>query len=337
MRNWLLIFLMGLAGISAQAADKNPGKTSVLIVVGAGGEEEYETTFAKWATNWQHACELGGARAVVIGLDRSETNSVEKLQKALQDESKSTAEELWLVLIGHGTYDGREPKFNLRGDDLASTNLAQWLKPFERPMVIVASFSASGGFFKDLSAPGRVLVSATKSGSEQNYSRFGGFISETIADPLADLDKDGQVSLLEAFLSASRRTADFYESEGRLASEHPMLDDSGDALGTPADWFRGVRAIKKPRDGQTDGLRAHQLHLVRNQAERDLPATVRAQRDALERQLAKLRETKETTSEDVYYGELEKLLLQIAKLYEHSGATKDSSSIRTPPAVAPPK
>ncbi|MBI3879651.1 MAG: hypothetical protein HY301_06250 [Verrucomicrobia bacterium] len=315
MRKLLLIFLFGLAGIYAHAADKKSGQTSVLIVVGAGGEEEYETAFAKWAPNWQQACKLGGARATTIGLKRTETNSLERIQKTLAAEPKDSAEELWLVLLGHGTSDGREAKFNLRGDDLTSTNLARMLRPFSRPVAVIASFSSSGAFLKDLSAPGRVLVSATRNGAEQNYSRFGGFLSETIADPTADLDKDGQVSLLEAFLAAARRTADFYEGEGRLASEHPVLDDNGDGLATPADWFRGVRAVKRPRDGQTDGLRAHQLHLIRNQAERDLPAAVRAQRDALELQLAALRDRKGEMKEEDYYGELEKLLLQIAKLY----------------------
>jgi len=82
---------------------------------------------------------------------------------------------------------------------------------------------------------------------------------------------------------ASRRLTGFYQLEGRLATEHPLVDDNGDGLGTPADWFRGVRAIKKAKDSAAlDGLRAHQFHLLRNESERNLPLAVRTKRDELE-------------------------------------------------------
>src|SRR6185295_10215953 len=100
----------------------------------------------------------------------------------------------------------------------------------------------------------------------------------------------------------------FYQLEGRLATEHPLVDDNGDGLGTPADWFRGVRAIKKAKEGAAlDGLRAHQFHLLRNEAERNLPSAVRTKRDELEVQIGKLRESKSQLGENEYYDRLEKL------------------------------
>jgi hypothetical protein len=177
--------------------------------------------------------------------------------------------------------------------------------------------AASGPFLKALSGPRRVVITATRSGGEENFAHFGEFLAGAVADPAADLDKDGQTSLLEAFLAAGRRTAEFYEKEGRLATEHALLDDNGDGLGTQADWFRGIRAVKKAADGAAlDGLRAHQFHLVRNEAEQKLPPAVRARRDELEMAVAKLRDTKSTMSEDDYYAKLEPLLLEIARLYE---------------------
>jgi hypothetical protein len=235
----------------------------------------------------------------------------------LDGEPRESSDELWIVLIGHGTYDGREAKFNLRGPDLSATELAEWLKPFSRPLALIDCASSSAPFLTKLSAPGRVIVTATRSGFELNYARFGQYLSEAIGNPEADLDKDGQTSLLEAFIFASNRVAEFYKSQGRLATEHALIDDNGDGLGTPADWFRGIRAVKKAKEGATvDGLRAHQFHLVRSEFEQKLPPEVRARRNELELSIAKLRDQKPKMPEDDYYRELERLLLQIARLYE---------------------
>jgi hypothetical protein len=238
------------------------------------------------------------------------------MKAALDAEPKDGANELWLVLLGHGTADAKDAKFNLRGDDVSVSEIAAWLKPFGRPVIVVCAFSASGAWLKPLAARGRVIVTATKNGSENNYARFGGYLSQAIADPAADIDKDGETSLLEAWLTAARKTADFYKEEGRLATEHSLLEDNGDGLGTPPEWFSGVRAVKKTKDGTApDGLRAAQIHLVHSAAERALTAEQRTQRDALERELAALRDRKGTMKENEYFRELEALLLKIARIY----------------------
>jgi hypothetical protein len=221
------------------------------------------------------------------------------------------------VLVGHGTFDGKEAKFNLRGADLSASELADWLKPFQRPLAIVDTSSASAPFLAKLAGPRRAVVTSTRSGYEQNFSRFGKYFAEAIGDIRSDLDKDGQVSLLEAFLSASQRTTEFYKTEGRLATEHALLDDNGDGLGTPADWFHGVRATKQARDGAAlDGARAQQFTLVRSAAEQQLSADVRAQRDKVELRIAELRAAKAKMKDEVYYRELEKLLLELAAIYD---------------------
>ncbi len=321
MRGLLFVLALGLLGFARQAtAQAIEERASVIIVAGAGGTEEYGGSFAKWAANWQRACALGGAGAAVIGLEAApEIADREKLRALLEAERKDGAAELWLVLIGHGTADGKAAKFNLRGDDLIASELVGWLKDFTRPTVVIGAFSASGAWLKPLAAPGRVVLAATRSGSEENFARLGQHLSETIADPAADLDKDGQVSLLEAWLAAAGRTAAFYKDAGRLATEHSLLDDNGDGLGTPPDWFRGVRAVKKAKAGASaDGLRAHQLHLVRNASERALPPPLRAERDALELQLAGLRAAKASMPEGAYFRELEAILRKIAAVYEQA-------------------
>ena len=220
-------------------------------------------------------------------------------------------------MIGHGTYDGKSAKFNLRGPDLSASALAEWLKNHERPLAIINCASSSGPFVAALSGPNRTIATATRSGFEQNFTRLGGHLAAAITAPTADLDKDQQVSLLEAFLTAANRTAEFYKAVGRLATEHPLIDDNADGRGTPPDWFRGIRVTKQPEGNAVpDGLRAHQMHLILSEAEKTLSPETRTRRNALELQLAKVRTQKSVLEEDEYYEKLEPLLLQLARLYQ---------------------
>jgi hypothetical protein len=296
-------------------------QATVIVVSGAPGEAEFAADLTLQSEAWAKVSAQAGARHVAIGVG-GEVGAIpdrELLQQALAAEPKTGAGELWLVLIGHGTFDGKDAKLNLRGPDVSATELAAWLKDFQRPLAIIDTTSASAPFLARLAAPQRVIISATRSGNEQNYARFGKFLAEALPDPKSDLDKDGQISLLESFLSASHRTQEFYKTEGRLATEHALLDDNGDGLGTPAEWFRGVRATKQARDGAAlDGPRAHQFHLVRSEAEQALSPEIRARRDRLELQISDLRARKAKLPEKQYYAELEKLLLELAAVYDET-------------------
>jgi hypothetical protein len=316
----VLLFALLLAGAAPSQGAVSSNQTTVIVAVGAAGEGQFGKEFADWAGLWQRAADRAGAKGIVLGLGPTNADTdLTLLKGALASEPKDSPAELWLVLLGHGTFDGREAKFNLRGPDLAAGELAGWLKPFRRPLVVANCASSSSPFINALSAPGRVIVTATRSGHEQNYARLGGHLAKAITDPAADLDKDGQTSLLEGFIMASRRAAEFYETEGRLATEHALLDDNGDGLGTPADWFRGVRAVKKPEGGAAvDGLRAHQVHLVRSRQEQGMPPELRARRDALESAMARLRDEKKAIGEAEYYCRLERLLMELASLYAGS-------------------
>ena len=218
----ILTTMLWLVFMSSGFAEE---KTSLIIVAGAGGEAEYSEAFAKWSENWKQAGETAGAVTRVIGVDDKASESLDQLRAALRDEPKEGATELWVVLLGHGNSEAKDAKFNLTGDDLAASEFASLLAPFHRPLVLINSFSASGAFLAPLSAPGRLIVTATRSGSERNYSRFGKYLSEAMNDATADLDKDGQTSVLEAWLTAAQRVAAFYKDEGRLLTEHSLLDD----------------------------------------------------------------------------------------------------------------
>lgn len=298
-------------------------RPTVILVVGAAGADEYGREFAAWADRWRAAAQRGGARIVEVGRAPASAAAPDRraLQQTLAESVRPSAEPLWLVFIGHGTFDGRTAKFNLRGPDVSAEELAAWLEPIERPTAVINCSSCSGPFISPLARPGRVLVTATKSGFEHNFARFGKYLSEAIADAAADLDGDGQTSLLEAFLTASRAAEDFYRRQGRLATEHALLEDTGDGRAVPAGWYRGIRPVLMPADGtQLDGLRAHQFHLIGSDADRRLTAMQRRRRDELELALVELRGRKGTLEPPAYQDELESLLLELAELYERAEA-----------------
>jgi len=311
---------LGSSRVDASEEPAAQPKASLIVVVGAAGEESYGTVFKASGAAFVQAGETAHANVHALGSDES-TDVHEGFKSLLAAESPTGPEPLWLVLIGHGTVDGKEGKFNLRGADLTASELAAMLKPMERPVVVIAAFSSSGAFLAPLSAPGRVIVTATRTGGESNYSHFAEKIAQTITNPAADLDHDGQTSLLEAWLSAARQVAEFYESDGRLATEHSLLDDNGDTLGTPADWFSGTRVVKKANDARLpDGRRAHQLHLLPSPGDAALSSETRAQRDKLELEIAALRDKKESLPEDEYYAQLEGLCVRLAQIYHGSKA-----------------
>ena len=316
-----------LAFASLLSADAEP-RAEVVVVVGAAGTDEFGQQFRQWAERWQQGAEQAKAECVSIGLDESgEKSDRDRLQEQLTKSELPSPQPLWLVLIGHGTFDGKTARFNLRGPDFTPDELAQWLAKAERPLAIVNCASGSAPFLAKLSGQNRVVVSATRSGFEYNFARFGEFMSAAIADPAADLDKDDQTSLLEAFLKASAGVKEFYAADGRLETEHALIDDNGDALGTPADFFKGVRAVKSAKDGALpDGALAQQIALVPSQREEAFSAETRARRDELERELAALRQRKAELGEDEYLKLLEPILLEIAQLYETEAGKSASPS-----------
>ncbi|MCP5518786.1 MAG: hypothetical protein H7A45_16200 [Verrucomicrobiales bacterium] len=317
-----MLFAGALSVPAALGATDEP---AMLVVVGVPGEPDYATNFLQQATLWREAAETARVAFQTVGWGPTEeADDRDRVRAWLTAQSPTGPAPLWIVLIGHGTFDGKEARFNLRGPDLTASEFAEWLTPVSRPMVFLNTASASAPFMARLTGSARVIVTATRSGYEQNYARFGEHLARTIADPAADLDKDGQTSVLEAFLSAAARVAEFYQSEGRLATEHALIDDNGDGLGTAADWFRGVRAIKQATEGAAvDGDRAHQIHLILSPAELALPPETRARRDALELDVLRLRDRKASVPEADYYRELERLLLELARVYE-----KPSSAVQ---------
>ena len=311
-----VVLLLVLAKATAEEASS---AGDMVVVVGASGTEEYGNVFSSAADRWQAIAKASSYEYVEIGRSNDEADR-SALQSALhQVVSLDTPTPVWLVLVGHGTYDRNSAKFNLRGPDVASTELAEWLRECSRPLVIINAFSCSGAFLKDLRGADRVIITATNSGTELNYSRFARFFAESIGDDSADLDHDHRVSLLEAYLLASSKVARFYQSEDRLATEHSLLEDNDDGKGTSADFFVGIRAEAKSKSGAApDGQLAHRFILVSSSDVPQLTAEQTAERDRIETEVETLRVRKSSFTEDEYYQRLEDLFVRLARVYDQS-------------------
>lgn len=313
MRKHLLLgCLVAVLCPFVHGADAAPKRdVELLVIAGASGAGEYGKVFDTQVRLWQEAGQKAGAAVRVIGRDEFQDDAA-VLEKALKEAAGKEHGLFWLVMIGHGTFDGREPRFNLRGPDLTARHLGDWLKPVKRETIIIQGTSAAAGFLPFLGGKNRIVVTATKSADEVFYARFGEYFAPAIAGGAeADLNQDRQVSVLEAFLFASRKTAEFYEKSERLATEHALLDDNGDGRGTRAEEF----VENKPLDARSDGNRAAQLVLVLSAEERKLDESQRQRRDALERKLEELKSRRSALGEETYYKDLEKLLRELGQVY----------------------
>jgi hypothetical protein len=299
-------------------------KTFLLIVVGLTGDPEHGKTFQKWGETLAEAsARLGVAqeRLVYLTAEAAEGDkrvsgraTREEITKAIEGFAKQAGPEdvVFVTLIGHGTFDGRTARFNLPGPDLSPAEFNALLRKLPtKQLVFVNTASASGPFVEELSAPGRTIVTATRSGAEQYATLFGGYFVDALTSDAADADKNKRVSVLEAFNYARAEVARAYEREGLLATEHAMLDDNGDKEGTQAPGVAG-------RDGKvsTDGKVASIVSF--GVAGDDLPTdpklrALHLERREFERRIEALRLLKDSMEPAKYAKELENLALAIAQ------------------------
>ena len=299
--------------------------TRALVVVGLGGTTEYRERFTAWAVELHGALTQGVGLApgdvVVLG-ERSDVapgvvtdrSTKENVVAALGDLARRSApqDRLLMVLIGHGTAQGEEGQFNLPGPDISGDELAAALSAFPTQTVaVVHTGSAGGGFVAPLSGPNRITLSATRTSRERNATEFARFFVEALAGDGADLDKDGAVSLLEAFTYTRAEVARHYAEEKELLTEHAVLDDDGDGEGSPdpsADT--GAEA--------GDGRLAHAFRLSRagTTAARTSDDPVLNQllqeRAAIQARLDALRGQRGTMTQEAYDAALEELLVELA-------------------------
>jgi len=214
---------VGLGSRVAQAAPY------YVTVAGLGGEPDYEQRFTALAKDLDKLFKAAASDAHVYTFTGSEATKAHLTDTLAQIAHEAKPEdEFTLILIGHGSYDGEVYKFNLPGPDISGEDLAILCDRIAaKRQLIVNTTSASGGSIGALQRPGRVVIAATKTGTEKNATVFARYWVDALRDGSADTDKNETITALEAFIYADRKTAAFYESQKRLATEHPVFEDTG--------------------------------------------------------------------------------------------------------------
>ena len=294
-----------------------------MLIGGLGGDPAYSEAFQSYLVESHRALvEAFGvpeanitvlAEPAAQGLDVvADVSTAENVRAAFVDlASKVNAEDaVYVFLFGHGSYDGQRAQLNIPRRDLHSDDYAALVDSLgAETVVFVNAASASGPFAEAISAPGRVVVTATRTGTERNETAFPRFFVEAMTSPAADLDKNGALSVRELFTYAAEKTAQSYEASGHLATEHALLEDTGDGQGAEADEL----------DASGEGALAATTYLGRRAplAEAGDAATSGwAEREAIEREVAELKSQKAEMDEDDYYAALETLFVRLARLNE---------------------
>jgi hypothetical protein len=302
----------GLVVVLAAGCGAARAATYYVTVAGLGGEPDYEQRFTANAMDLDKVFK-SAVGAHVVTLTGKDATKV-KLSEALAGVAREAKPEddLVLTLIGHGSFDGTEYKFNLVGPDLTATELAAMCdKVPARRQLIVDTTSASGGALMELERPGRAVIVATKSGTEKNATVFARYWVEALQDPTADTDKSESISAMEAFAYADRKTAEFYTSQKRLATEHAEFEDTGKGDGVRGS---GIAAAA----GREGGLMASftVVRIGAAQAAMNDPAKreLMAKKEELEQKVDALKYQKAAMEPGEYKKELTAALIELAKV-----------------------
>ena len=317
----VILVLFSLGGAAAHGAERD-GRWAILIA-GSSGDPDLQSMYLKEFKDLRSALEgpLGFLQNQIVVLFDDPSKDTALIQR------KSTREDLravcrdfagrvnkddlvFVFIEGHGNYDGKVYKLNLVGPDPTAEELAAMLYsiPAQRYIVVNAT-NCSGGSIAALSKPGKVVITSTKSGMETNQPHFGPYFVEAFKDNAADSDKNGRVSMIEAFSYAKGKIEEFYKNEGLMQTEHPVLDDNGDGQGqgdpTPENG-EGLFARRTFLDSGIPGnarsnLMQEQQKLAREASE-------------IEMQIEALKYVKKEMAEAEYEKQLEALLLRLAQI-----------------------
>jgi hypothetical protein len=302
--------------VGAVSATAFAGDRYAVVITGAAGGDAYARKYDTWRASLvsvlQERLHFDETHLFVLADHESAGVGVatrQNVQRLLGDLRKRLTKDdlLFVVLIGHGTsLGGEDAKFNLVGPDLTAAEWADLIKPIPGRLAFVDTTGGSFPFLQKLAGRGRVILTATDSAAQQFETVFPEFFIKAFDDPAADLDKNGRISLWEAFAYGSAGVHQWFDQHGQLPTERPLLDDTGAGIGREA------------QNPGPDGAMARTLYLeadapAASAGDTALAALLKRQAD-LEAQVEALRGRKASLNPDEYDAELERLLVELARI-----------------------
>ena len=307
-----LVFILAIAVLCAR--DARAEERWAIILSGASGGSKYAEQMREWRNTLtstlvdRYSFAKDKVKVFVDESDKTGTpGNAENVRRVLGDMRKqlNADDVLLLVLLGHGTYDGEVAKFNLVGPDLTAADWSGLLTGIKGRLVVVNTTEASFPFLERLSAPNRIVITATDSAAQKYATVFPDYFVKSLAEASSDLDKNGRTSIFEVFAATSAAVKQHYEQRGQLTTERSLIDDNGDKVGREAE-----------APGPDGGL-ARQLYL-----DADLPAAANnpelagllRKRRELEADAEALKLKKGVMPSAAWDAEYEKLMLELARI-----------------------
>jgi len=287
-----------IGGASVRSASAQA--THILVVTGVPGDAEHAQKFDGWAKTFIDAAKkkdaVPDANIVYLADKQATKAAVEKTIADFAAASKGN-DTVIILLIGHGSFDGSVAAFNLMGPDLTAADYGKLLGKFTtQKVVFVNTASSSGAFLPAVTAPGRIIVTATKTGGERNETEFGQYFTAAFGDEAADRDRNGHVSIQEAFDYAKTKVTDAFKQKGLILTEHAILEDGAEGR-IASSAFLGI--------GRSDAALNADMNDPETKALVD-------ERSAIQRQIEALQLQKASMDPAKYDADMEKLLTDLA-------------------------
>jgi len=289
--SWLILLV---------AASALAQQSHILVIVGSPGDDEHAKKFSDWSKTFVDAAKkkdaVADANITLLSGPQAAKANVEKAFADIAARAKPN-DALVVLLIGHGAFDGAVATFNIPGPDLTAADYAKLLSRFpSQKIVFVNTATSSGAFLQPLAGPNRVIITSTKTGGERNEPEFGQFFVAAFDDDAADRDRNGHVSIAEAFEYASTKVKQDYQQKSLILTEHAALQDGDDGR-LAAAFFLGTGRGNAALNADLSDPETKKLV---------------EEKDALEKEIAGLQLRRTSMPEADYSAQMEKLLTDLA-------------------------